>query len=89
MSYCITRTNGIVVQVWEDSAPAWYHFKKGWSRDIRWKNTTAFGVYPMRFKSVDQAKWYLNKRQELLPDSEKEKDKQWNYSIEEESKWVG
>ena len=82
MRYIITRSNGKVVQVWQDNDAAWEFFLAGMSRDVQWKNVGT-NERPKIFKVWHEAKWYLDERERRLDPVMKNHD-DWEYNILEE-----
>lgn len=85
MKYVIVKTNGKVVQYWDDNLAAWGFLVSGINSDISWDN---FGnkpagriETPRYFDSFGQAKWYLRKRNERIPKFVAERDKGWTFGI--------
>lgn len=85
MTYIITRSNGKVVQVWEDNDASWEFFLGGMSKDVQWKNTGS-NEHPKKFKLWNEAKWYLDERSRRLNAALKQQEKDWEYHILEEVK---
>ena len=86
MSRCIiTRTNGIVTQVWEHDPnnASWSFFLGGMSNDVQWHNING-REFARQFDDWDQAKWYLDTRAKRLKGSMKKKEADWEYHILEE-----
>lgn len=79
MSECIIqRSNGKVVQEWQNNNAAWSFFVKGMSADVNWTNVGKLST-PKKFKSKGEAEWYLAKRTERLKSK---------YIIDSEAQWT-
>jgi len=82
MSKCIIqRSNGKVVQEWQNNDAAWSFFVKGMSADVNWTNVGKLST-PKEFRSRREAEWYLSKRKERLKSKHViDSEGQWEYKI--------
>ena len=82
MACIVTRSNGIVTQVWEDNDASWDFLIGGMSKDIQWHNMNGKEC-PKLFKDFHQACVYLEMRSKRLKPVEKKNEKEWEYHIME------
>ena len=81
MGKVITRTNGIVTQVWKDNEASWSFFMGRMSRDIQWQNIDLRPVSPKVFRDFGEAKWYLDMRLKHLNTAMRREESEWTYRI--------
>lgn len=78
----ITRTNGIVTQVWnmDPNNASWAFFMGGMSKDVQWHNIDGREC-PRIFRDFGEAKWYLDQRKKHLGTLKRRTDDEWKYHI--------
>lgn len=80
MGAIITRTNGIVTQVWEDNDASWSFFIGRMSNDIKWHHING-REFAKVFRDFGEAKWYLDQRKKRLSIIKRREDDEWEYHI--------
>lgn len=82
MSCIITRTNGVITQVWthDPNNGTWSFFMGGMSKDVKWKKIDGREL-PRKFCDFGEAKWYLDMRKKRLNATLRRKDSEWEYHI--------
>ena len=85
MSWIIVRSNGKVVQAWDNNPCAWSSFLNGYVRDVDWQNVEMLKyMKPKEFVSKGEATWYLDKRSATLRKRGKlSQDAEWEYAVKE------
>lgn len=81
MAYVIIKTKDDSVLIWQNNDANWDFFMAGMSDDVHWKNVRKEPIFPKKFHSFDQAKWYLDMRDKKLKARIKAKDKEWTFHI--------